>query len=352
MNKNNIDAALNFNPSDVGAVNGNLFGLPFTYEQANVVIIPVPWEVTVSYRAGTALGPQAVLEASPQLDLYHFDYPDAWKKGLYMLPVNQTWYANNKKYRQMAAGYIKSLEEGQIAADNESLQQLCATINKACTNLKNEVHEQCKNIIADNKIVGILGGDHSTPLGLIEALGEQYNDFGILQIDAHADLRESYEDFTYSHASIMYNALKCKQVSKLVSVGVRDICHDEIAFTEQAKGRIVAYYDYAIKKEVYLEQTKTWANLCQEIVANLPQLVYLSFDIDGLDPKLCPNTGTPVMGGLQWHEAQYLIKCVKDSGRRIIGFDLCEVGVNDSNANEDWDANVGARVLWEIIANL
>lgn len=342
-----LEKIASFNPSSVGLLNGNLYGLPFTYEECEIIVIPVPWEVTVSYQAGTAKAPQAILDASPQLDLYDFDVPDFWKKGIYMLPISEYWLQKNEILRQQAKSYIDFLENGGNIVEDENMKTVLQQINQATFELKEFVKQEAQKALNDDKLVCVLGGEHSVPLGLLEALAEKHESFGLLQIDAHADLHEAFEGFKLSHASIMHNALKIKQLCKLVSVGVRDICHAEIEVIEQSENRIKAFFDYEIKEQVQLKQTETWHSLCEKIVAELPQKVYISFDIDGLDPKLCPNTGTPVLGGLSFHEATYLIKQVAKSGRQVIGFDLCEVGFS---ADTDWDANVGARVLYKMAA--
>jgi agmatinase len=193
------------------------------------------------------------------------------------------------------------------------------------------------------KLVALLGGDHSTPFGMLQALAEKYPAFAILQIDAHADLRPAFEGFTYSHASIMYNALTIPQVSKIVQVGIRDFCQQEAELIQNSNGRIKTFFDRDLKQARY--SGKNWAQQVQEIIAELPNEIYISFDIDGLDPKLCPNTGTPVAGGFEFEEITYLIQEISKSGKKIIAVDLNEVspGVND-----EWDANVGARMLYRI----
>ncbi|WP_317175203.1 agmatinase family protein [Hymenobacter qilianensis] len=192
------------------------------------------------------------------------------------------------------------------------------------------------------KAVAVLGGDHSTPLGYIHALAERHEEFGILQIDAHCDLRPAYEGFEYSHASIMYNALQLPQVKKLVQVGIRDFCQQEAELAERSNGRIIMFPERFLREELY--GGKSWRKECKKIIAQLPQKVYISFDIDGLDPKLCPGTGTPVPGGLEFEEALYLIRMVVRSGREIIGCDLNEVAPGDT----DWNGIVGARLLYQL----
>jgi agmatinase len=204
------------------------------------------------------------------------------------------------------------------------------------------VASECVKWLSAGKIVGLLGGDHSTPLGFMQALSKHYPSFGILQIDAHMDLRIAFEGFTYSHASIMYNSLKINQVSKLVQVGIRDYCEEEIQVMRNEGNRVKTYFDDQLKFDAY--QGKLWHNQVNEIIAQLPQHVYVSFDIDGLDPKLCPNTGTPVAGGLEYHQAIYLLNALAKSGKEIIGFDLNEVAPGE----DEWDANVGARLLFKL----
>lgn len=127
---------------------------------------------------------------------------------------------------------------------------------------------QTKKFLTEGKLVGLLGGDHSTPLGFLRALSEQYNRFGILHIDAHADLRKAYEGFTYSHASIMYNALKLPAVNRLVQVGIRDFCEEEMQVIERGMGRVKTFFDQDIKAAQY--SGKTWEMICHEIIKELP----------------------------------------------------------------------------------
>jgi agmatinase len=320
-------------------VSGNLFGLPFAPEHAALVIIPVPWEVTVSYHSGTAKGPQAILEASSQIDLSVKDIPDAWKLGISQLPIPVDLYSESQKLREMAGKHIRAMEAGEKL---EPGNPVISKINEACENLNIYVKSTTQKWMREKKMVGLLGGDHSTPLGFLRALSEQYDRFGILQIDAHADLRKAYEGFTYSHASIMFNALKLPAIGRLVQVGIRDYCDEEINVIDRSMGRIKTYFDEDVKEQLY--EGKSWGSTCEQIIRDLPEQVYISFDIDGLNPKLCPNTGTPVAGGLEYEQAIYLIKKLVKSGKKIIGFDLNEVAPGSG----DWDANVGARLLYQL----
>jgi agmatinase len=330
-----------YDPSDVGQVNGNLFGLPFDYASAQTIIFGVPWEVTVSYRPGTALAPQQILDASPQLDLYDFDNPDGWKQGIYMPPIDLDLLAKNNYYRSQAALIIDRLEQGKPLSAATDLTAVLADINRAGADLNQWLFDRTQLAIKDGKKVGVIGGDHSAPLGYMQALADRYPDFGILHIDAHSDLRDAYEGFEFSHASIMFNALKIPQISKLVQVGIRDVSAVERETIAGSNSRVVVYYDSLIKQQMY--SGTTWAEIYREAISHLPQQVYISFDVDGLDPKLCPETGTPVPGGLELEQAFCLCREVIHSGREIIGFDVCEVG------NAEWDGNVGARIVYKLV---
>lgn len=331
----------NFNPNDVGVDNGNFFGLPYSPLNASVVFISVPWDVTTSYKPGTAKGPQAILQASTQLDMFDFDVPNAWQIGHGTIPMDMSILKKSMTYRKKAQDIIEHLEEGGDMSDSEIAKKQ-RKINKASAELNEYVYNTTSEWMEKGKLVGLIGGEHSVPLGYMKALGERHGDFGILQVDAHADLRNAYEGFTYSHASIMFNALKLPTVKKLVQVGIRDICQDEIDLAT-SDDRIAMFDDYQLKYASY--EGKTWAAQCDEIISNLPDKVYVSFDIDGLTPEHSPNTGTPVAGGLTFHQAMYLIKKVVESGKTIIGFDLNEVA---PDKHSEWDANVGARMMWKL----
>ena len=330
----------NFDPNGIAVDNGNLLGLPFDYESANIIVFGIPWEVTVSYGSGTVAGPQRVLEASRQLDIYDFDNPNGWKQGIFMCEIPADIQQKNEILRQDANRIIEHMEQGNRVEDNPDLVQVLRTINKECESVNQWLFELATAAINQGKQVAAIGGDHSVPLGCIQALAKRYSDFGILHIDAHADLREAYEGFQFSHASIMFNALQLSQVSKLVQVGIRDICQDEVNLIQQSGGRVSTYYDPMLKEKLYAGIP--WLEVCKQIVAEMPQHVYISFDVDGLDPKLCPNTGTPVPGGLELEQVFCLFREVVNSGRQIIGFDVCEVG------DGEWDGNVGARSVYKL----
>jgi agmatinase len=335
----------NFDPDGI-SIHKGIFGLPFDEQTAELILIPVPWEVTVSYASGTAKGPEAICKASVQVDLHQNDIADAWKMGIYMLPIPDHLQNLGITHRELAYTYINWLSEGSPEEVDDTIHAIPDKIRQASETMNEWVYSQVKHFRKQGKMVALIGGDHSTPLGMVKALSEEYLDFNVLQIDAHADLRISYENFEFSHASIAYNMLKLPQISKLVQVGIRDFGKEEAAMAKE-NNRIVTFYDREIKEEMYVG--KAWKIICDDIVDQLSEDIYITIDIDGLDPKLCPNTGTPVPGGFELEQLLYLVKqCVK-AGKRIIGFDLVEVapGADD----DQWDGNVGARLLYRM-ANL
>ena len=333
----------NFDPNAVGNPNNNIFGLPFSEEEARLVIMPIPWEVTVSYNAGTARAPDHMIKASLQVDLFDPEIKDAWKQGFFMRTPDKKILTKSDYLRKEAELFINYISQGEAVCDNKFMTRTLKEINAGSLFLNNWVYEQTKQLLDAGKLVGLLGGDHSTPLGYYKAIAEKYERFGILQIDAHFDLRKAYEGFDYSHASIMYNALEqIPGLEKLVQVGIRDYCEEELDYKNKSNGRVVSFLDVDMKERQY--EGQTWKQITDDIIAQLPQLVFISFDIDGLDPKLCPHTGTPVQGGMDTHQVFYLFKKLLESGRKIIGFDLNEVGVS----HDEWDENVGARILYKL----
>ena len=333
----------NFDPNSVGNPNNNIFGLPFTEEDAKLVLLPVPWEVTVSYKAGTARAAEKICKASLQVDLIDEDVKNGWKQGFYMRDIDKKILMKSDYLRKEAELYINYISQGEIVEDNKFMTKTLKEVNEGSMFLNNWVYEQTKELLDKKKLVGLVGGDHSTPLGFYKAIAETFGDFGILQIDAHCDLREAYENFDYSHASIMYNALnEIPQLTKLVQIGVRDYSPGENEYIKNSNNRVVTYFDHDIKERIY--EGDSWKKIVDEIIDHLPQNVFISFDIDGLDPKLCPHTGTPVQGGFETEQIYYLFKKILKSGKKFIGFDLNEVGISSN----EWDENVGARILFKL----
>jgi agmatinase len=334
-----------FDPNEPSMAGSGIFGLPFSEDEASLVILPVPWEATTSYGGGAALGPEAVLNASKQVDLFDLEVEKPYGPGIFLGPESEHVRAWNEEAKAKAQHHIENY--GELDASEE--KAILDRVNELSKQVNLWLQKEAESKLAKGKIVGVLGGDHASPLGAMIAVAKTVPDFGILHLDAHSDTRAAYEGFAYSHASIMYNA--CEEISnmrKLVQVGIRDVCEDEVAYMKALgeRGRMVT--DLELSKRKFAGET--YAAIAKSIVAELPSRVWLSYDIDGLDPALCPHTGTPVPGGLSFQEAVYLTMEVVRSGRTIVGFDLCEVAPNQADENDEWDANVGARMLYKMCA--
>lgn len=327
-----------FDPNAAAAPDSGIFGLPFSPEDSKVVLIPVPFEATTSYGGGTADGPAAILEASRQVDLYDLETGKPYEAGIAMLSESAEVRAWNDQGKAAARPIIES---GGAVSDPAA----AALVNGLSEKMNDFVYATTKQWLAKRKIVGVIGGDHSTPFGAIKASAETYPDLGVLHLDAHADLRVAYEGFTFSHASIMYNVLERTNVSKLVQVGIRDFGEAEFDVIRNSNGRVHTFFDARLAHARL--DGMPWREQVDMIVQELPSRVYLSWDIDGLDPVLCPNTGTPVPGGLSFHQATALLEGVVRAGKTIVGFDLNEVAPGPEG--DEWDGNVAARLLYKMI---
>lgn len=320
---------------NAAATGTGIFGLDTTPRDARVVLVPVPFDATTSYRAGTARGPQAILQASYQIDLHDREAGDPWREGIALADPVPGIASRNAEARRL----VEAVRKSPNAAKLSRIDRLCGEVNE-------QVSVEAGRWLDAGKLVGTIGGDHAAVFGAIRAHAARFEDFGILHLDAHADLRRDFEGFSWSHASVMDAVCRhLPQVSRLVQVGVRDYCEEEARRIAASDGRIVTFFDADINQRLFAGVT--WAALTAEIIAPLPARVYVSFDIDGLDPALCPHTGTPVPGGLSFSQASFLLQVLARSGRQIIGFDLVEVAPGPDG--DDWDGNVGARLLYKLI---
>ncbi|MCB9780700.1 MAG: agmatinase family protein [Alphaproteobacteria bacterium] len=327
-----------FDPDGPGAGEG-LFGLDGDPRAAAVQVIPVPWEATASYGRGTRHGPAAVLRASGQVDLSDPDFGEAWRHGIGLLDLGAEI---DRLADQVEADALAVIDSGGTLPDR------AARVDAAGDEVHGIVWEQAARILREGGIPAVLGGDHSTPYGLHQAVAAAHPGVGFLHIDAHADLRDAYLGFRWSHASIFHNTLQLDGVERLVGVGWRDLGSAE---RERAAHdpRIVPFFDHELARE--LGDGGSWTAIVDRIVAALPDKVHVSVDIDGLAPDLCPHTGTPVPGGLSWRDFCILLERLADA-RHVVGFDLVEVNPGPwplaDRTRDGIDAIVGARALYKL----
>ena len=290
-----------------------IFDTECTLETASIVIVPIGYDGTASYGKGTRLGPEIVMRAIPQLDYVDPRFPEPKRFGVYVdRPIS----------------YDAGAEANAVGHE---IRELAAT--------------RASEILARGQTPVILGGEHSVPQGQIEACAAHAGSLGVLQIDAHMDLRPAYEGYVYSHASVIRNLVEgCPAITKVVQVGIRDSCPEEEDFALSTRGRVRVYHDHTLFART--DEGQSWRSLWQDVVRELPENIYITFDIDGLDPSLCAGTGTPVPGGLTFNQATALLQVVAESGKRVVGADLVEVGPSPDGS--EWDANVGARMLYKL----
>lgn len=340
------DTDQDVDPNGPPPADSGLYGFDVSLETARVVVRPVPVEATTSYRPGTKHGPEAIRRASHQVDLYDVDVGEVWREGIRLEEPLEGVFERDEEAREAAVRAIDAQAEGK-SADPADL----ALVNDFLEDVRAGLYTWTKETLSAEKLPVVLGGDHSVPLGAIEAAAEAIGrPLGVLHVDAHADLRVAYEGFEQSHASIMHNVLERVPDARLVQVGLRDISTPEL-LRIRADERITAVFAPKLRRARLSGEV---ARVLEEAIAALPDDVWLSFDIDGLDPVYCPNTGTPVPGGLSYDEAVHLLELLARSKKRVVGLDLCEVAPSPSNAQDEerpdeWDALVGARLLYKMI---
>lgn len=318
-----------------------LFGNPLSLEESKLVIIPAPWEPTTSYMGGTSNAPALIRQASHQMDYFHEVYKNAYHQGIYYKDLHPEIEPLHKK----ALKICKKIQEDltHATSSNDSIQKDLQIANELSDKFNSIIYNESKAILESNKTPALFGGDHSCPYGLMKALSEKYDSWSILHIDAHFDLRIAYQGFKHSHASIIYNATQLKNPPKQVAhLGIRDFSESEYLYAKEHGHH--SWTDKVLKRREF--DGESWTKTCEEILKPLTKNIYISFDIDGMDPQYCPQTGTPVPGGLSYNQAVQLIEMVSKSFN-IIGFDLVEVSSQPGDY-ESWDINVGTRMLFEL----
>ncbi|MDE3268789.1 MAG: agmatinase family protein [Pseudomonadota bacterium] len=289
-----------------------IFGFDVSYADADYVVLGVPWELTVSGRKGTAHAPAAIVRASHDIDLCVLGGSKHYRNGIHFQALTLPPAARHD-------------------------------INRSSQVFNTQIRLRTAQILAAGKKLALVGGEHSCPYGYLQALAAIHAEFGILHFDAHLDYRRAYQGYDFSHASIMYQVMETiPAVCKNVHVAIRDFCQWEHDYAKSLGERDQIFFAWDIHRRQVSHA---------EIVACLPAKVYISFDVDAFEVALCPSTGTPVPGGISYYDAVFILQALKDSGREVIGFDLCEV-VPTASTGHGIDENVGARILYQMLALL
>lgn len=329
----------NFDPNGAAIENSGVFGLPYTFEDSKVILYSIPWDATTSFGSGCADAPANFVKASKFQELYDVDFGSIYKAGIFMVPGSNELVEINSETKKMTASIIEKGGSNLNAVETKNI----SIIDKNCERMNQIVNDFTTDCLNQGKIVGTIGGDHSVILGAVKAHVKKYPNLGILQIDAHADLRNAFEGLKYSHASIMNNVLMETKVKILVQVGVRALCKAEYDSIKSSK-RIKTFFQSELDDNTFAGVT--WKESCKQIVGCLPEEIYISIDIDGLSHDCCPGTGTPVPGGMTYTELTFLLRELAKSKKKIVGFDLVEVG------NTDWDAIVASDLIYKLCGTI
>ncbi|MFN8673411.1 MAG: agmatinase [Candidatus Sericytochromatia bacterium] len=263
------------------------------YENSKYVVLPVPYDKTSTWGQGSEKGPDAILEASANMELYDIETrTQPYKKGIF------------------------TAEKIETDKEPEYLFEM--------------VLEKARKFIKDDKILVTIGGNHCVPIGSCKAYAEKYENLSVLQIDAHSDMRDSYQDNKYSHACAM---ARMSEYAKPVMVGIRSMDSSEL---ENIKGKDIFYASYIRKNP----------NWIKEAVNALTDNVYLTIDLDGFDPSIMPATGTPEPGGLYWYEVLDLFEEVAKN-KKIVGFDVVELCPSENSNPSNFMA---AKLIYKIMS--
>lgn len=265
----------------------------YGYGESRIIIVPVPYDETSTWMKGSDKGPDAILEASPNLEFYD----------------------------------IETSSEAHLAGIH-TIEPILVKDTPA--SLVEAVRQKIRSLLAEGKFPVIIGGNHTVPIGAFRAYSEVYKNLTILQLDAHADLRQSYEGSAYNHACAMARARECAPV---VQLGIRSMSKEEVPFADA--GRIFYAHNLHNDKTLY-----------RKALDMLTENVYLTIDLDVLDPSLMPSTGTPEPGGPDYRDIMNFIRTVI-SERNLVGFDVVELCPSPSNKAPDF---VAARIIYQILS--
>lgn len=335
---------IDFDPNGLVPDNGNYFGIPLDAEHAALVLISAPWDTTVSTRAGSSYAPDAIIEASRFVDFHEPMAPNSWRKGIATLPIDYSIQDMSHRLRSDADKVISmSHTDADYIIDNLMHSRRLRRINEASMLVNDKIYLQSRRWLQRGKIVGLVGGDHSTAYGNMRAVGQCFSEFGVLHIDARCNLKEGCYGFHHSHSSVMHNALRdIDSLKRLVSVGVREFSPAEWQRSQEDE-RIRLFTGQYLWSSHF--EGVNWSTMCDNIISELPENVYISLDIDGLTIECSPHTGTTISGGLRFPEVVYLMDKLVESGRKIVAFDLSEV-VPD--VDDKTDAMIAARLLFKM----
>lgn len=342
---------------DYSSGNEGFLGLNWTANECSVVVLNIPWDPTASVGRGTSDGGDEALRYSKCIDLVDDDLLDfglgrPWKYGIFMGNSDESV----RKLNNTACCIVQeSVDNGERECKSDtstvSSSHECdpkdkcrAMVDGLSEQLNTLLHKQTGGLLDQGSLIGVVGGDHSCSFGAIKAFGERCamadQSFGVLHVDAHLDMRRAYQGYSYSHASSMRNVIEqVPAVQTLVSLPIRELSDEDLDF-HLTHAKAIMYRASNIRHRKL--SGEPWTIIAREIIERLPSLVWISMDMDALSPEFCPGTGCPVPGGLSYDELCELLLQIVRSGRRLVGWDLVELG------NTSTDANVACRLIYKL----
>ncbi|MGA0242346.1 MAG: arginase family protein [Candidatus Marinamargulisbacteria bacterium] len=299
------------------------------------VVYSVPWDVTTTFGVGTASAPLAIQAVYHQLDDSHPFQSAA--PVIEFCSVNPTILQFQDIWAPVSRPIIAALNRGDTLTPDQDLQR--QGINQASIQLQETVFLDTLLRIRRAEPLLLCGGEHGVGVGYVQALSSVYPSISVLHIDAHLDARPNYFGYTHSHASVMTHYADTPSVKHITSVGIRDYDPSEPLFMHEHSVGSDIFYDYEMHHQLF--SGDSWASIVHDILDTLKHPVFISLDVDGLMPSLCPNTGTPVPGGLNYNQLVYLFEQLSRQ-KSVIGAELVEV---NSPSGTVYDATVGARLI-------
>lgn len=339
--KNFFDFGIGLGSSDNG---GYYFRDAVSTDNADIVLVSVPWAVTSANGGGAAYAPDAIIDASTTVGLYDIIHDISIEGRVATAEVNYDIQESSQHLGSDAAKVVEHIEDGGSLSGDYFTRKI-SRINDGFRLMNSSVCAQVWHFASKGKTVGVIGGDHAVSFGAVKALSELHKGLGVMIFDAHCDIRPSGNVFDYSHRSVVRNILEeIPQLEKLVCCGVRDLSAADLSALSSEPRLSVCY---AERMATMHHQGTTWQEVCKQAIHDLPQKVYISFDIDALALECCPTTKSPVAGGFQFNDAVAIITAIVESGREIVGFDITEIV---PNGEQSIDATVGARLLVKLCA--
>ena len=309
-------------------------------DKAQVVIVSAPWDVTSAGGDGSAYAPDAIIDSSAHLGLFDAASGISLDGKVATATINYDIQENSQRLGVDAGKVISHIEDGGLIA-GEYFTRKVARVDEGFVRMHDSIYSQTGHWLEAGKSVGVVGGDHTVGFGAVRAVAEHEGEIGVLYIDAYCDMRLAGESiFNYSHLSAARNIMEeIPAVVRMVQVGVRDTGSEEYERVKADKRMSLFLMDYLAAARF---GGRSWSDICDEVVAQLPQKVYISIDASVLALDCCPHSKRPVAGGLSFNETIFLINAVVASGRAIVGFDLTGIVPKFGN---NTDAVTGARLL-------